>query len=611
MGRLGAWGLLVLLGCNPTPGVLGGQDEAGVSADAETVDAAAETVDGAVMDARPRPDGPSCIPQPEICNGLDEDCDGQIDEDARDAGGACEEGLGACSGGTLVCRVGELVCEGVGLPQPEICNDLDDDCDGDTDEEAADVGEACDAGPEACGPGTLSCEAGSLLCVAPMEGGAELCNGLDDDCDGAVDEGVRVGTACGACGAGATVCTGGEVLCEGDRAPEEEDCNGVDDDCDGEVDEEARLVGDACDAGEACGGVGALVCDQGVLNCGGVERPEAEDVCNGVDDDCDGRLDEAEPSEGEACGDDVGACEPGALRCLGGMMACIGGTSPVPEACDTLDNDCDGQADEADDVGGGGPCPGLGDPCGGNGLCPSGLCFNDRGQPYCSRECEVEAEDCGEGLRCELRAGRNVCARIFPACLTQRDCPADEICRLLPPRSPDELGAECRPPLADGVAAGEACGQEVALCASGMCLSGLQECSQLCVTPDECPQGFNCALTPFVMGNGDAVDLGICLRGCGGDVDCGEASICQYGLQADREAVVGYCDEPFDGVATGEFCDLGADPPIDCDHGYCRRDGEARYCTQGCAEDAHCPEGWACEQTPLRNSDLSLGLCRR
>ena len=164
----------------------------------------------------------------ERCNGQDDDCDGETDE-GFPVGEVCEARSGSCVLlGAFVCAADSdqatcLAEPGQSNGQMELCNQVDDDCDGSIDEG---LPENCDE----CVPGD------------------EICNGVDDDCDQTIDEGVL--NACGECG----------------EEPVEE-CDGVDQDCDGNVDE--GVV-------NACGGCG----------------PVADESCNGEDDDCDGLIDE-------------------------------------------------------------------------------------------------------------------------------------------------------------------------------------------------------------------------------------------------------------------------------------------------------------------------------
>jgi len=72
---------------------------------------------------------------PELCDGLDNDCDTVVDEGNPQGGGSCNTGLpGVCSAGTFTCTSGSVVCEQNVLPSAETCNGLDDDCDGVVDE---------------------------------------------------------------------------------------------------------------------------------------------------------------------------------------------------------------------------------------------------------------------------------------------------------------------------------------------------------------------------------------------------------------------------------------------------------------------------------------------
>jgi hypothetical protein len=121
---------------------------------------------------------------------------------------------------------------------PEACNGLDDNCEG-----AVDKG----LGEGACGVGACRrtvpfCVMGRPARCAPGAPGRELCNGLDDDCDGAVDDDAPGGS----CGVGLCArtarCVGGRVEPCVPGAPAAETCNGMDDDCDGAIDEGLRAA---------------------------------------------------------------------------------------------------------------------------------------------------------------------------------------------------------------------------------------------------------------------------------------------------------------------------------------------------------------------------------
>jgi hypothetical protein len=127
----------------------------------------------------------------EMCNGADDDCDG-VPDDGLVIGGACELGnvFGACPG-ELFCSGGEEQCLGV-EPIAEICDGQDQDCDGNTDEgfldsDQDDIADCVD--PDDDNDGTEDDADCAPLDSAISKTATETCgNNIDDNCDGATDE---------------------------------------------------------------------------------------------------------------------------------------------------------------------------------------------------------------------------------------------------------------------------------------------------------------------------------------------------------------------------------------------------------------------------------------
>ena len=358
----------------------------------------------------------------EVCNGVDDDCDDETDEGVllafhADADG---DGFGDPAAASEACEAPEGTvrddtdCDDtdpdVFPDAPERCDGVDQDCDGEIDEDVQDVwfadadgdgfGDA-DSLLDACDPpdgyvaDDTDCDDSD---AASFPGNPEVCDGVDNDCDGTIDDGVTTtyfrdvdGDGYGEGSDTIEDCavpsgysdTAGDCD-DGDfetfpGAPER--CDGADDDCDGTVDEDDAVdastwyadgdgdgYGDAGTTSVACAAPSGTVAD--ATDCDdsdGAVNPGATEICNGIDDDCDTAVDDPDGSldlstatnwHDDGDGDGYGDPLVAAVSCAAptGTVAdstdcddSDGDVNPgAAEICNGIDDDCDTDVDDDD-----------------------------------------------------------------------------------------------------------------------------------------------------------------------------------------------------------------------------------------------------------------------
>ena len=514
------------------------------------------------------------VPPSETCNGVDDNCDGQIDEGVSNACRMCvaASGIPACGTFTIAPNSStdpdNVLAQNGGAARHcavESCNCRDDNCNGQIDEGLP---------PNACG--------GACGCAVPTE----ICDGLDNDCDGDIDEGFNVGASCFNNGVG--ICRRGGILaCKADGSgtfcdaptvmPQTEVCNGLDDNCNGQIDEGILPgVGDKCGNGLGTCSSGTFVCSMGKLVCNATGMPQPE-TCNGKDDNCDGIIDNGTfPETGQTCycpgvtpaqvNLPMSGCKAGRLICRGGAFVCDGCVGPSVEICDGKDNDCDGMIDTT-------------------AQCPSNFGCRD-GQ--CIRQCAGGEMPCPPGYKCENQF-----------CIPQR-------CQ----------GKVCQ--------SGEKCDENTGMCVD-VCASVVCPSPKICVASGTLARCLDCndpalaCTAPQICVAGRCQDDKCMNKSCPVGQYCDDGSckdLCVPGkCGADERCVAGNCQpDPCAHVACdpSQFCNAMNIDPITklgkCETNRCpaTQCGAGNTCvpqTNTCKADPcaaiHCPDDcWTCAVTP-------------
>jgi len=302
----------------------------------------------------------AAAPAAEVCDGTDNDCDGDTDEETCDdsnvctndscTGGQCgfQANSAACSDGDP-CTVGDMCAGGACVSVTTVSCDDWNVCTDDSCMSVSETEPLCVYVPNSLPCTAGQCVNGECVCVPDCagkdcgpDGCGDLCNKEPVTCE--LTEGICAGAfkSQTLCSDGHwTSCALANYLLKNPAYEEgaEVSCDLMDNDCDGQVDEELGEY--TCGNGQCLHTVPA--CLAGVPQFCDPYEGKKDEVCDALDNDCDGLPDESLGTT--ACG--LGICFHAIENCIAGVpQTCNPMEGASPELNDGLDNDCDGDADE-------------------------------------------------------------------------------------------------------------------------------------------------------------------------------------------------------------------------------------------------------------------------